>query len=322
MNEKVLVARQLPEKFINQIKEYAEVDVWNSELEPMPRESFLERSQDATIVITTLSEQIDEEFFNNATHIKGVVNLAVGFDNIDVKLAEEKSVVVTNTPEVLTETTAELGFTLMLTAAKRIVEAVQYVHNGEWKSWGPYLLAGKDVHGSTVGIYGMGSIGEAFARRLKGFNCKVLYHNRSRKEEAEQQLNVEYRTMDELLNESDFVVCTAPLTPETKGIFNRETFKKMKNSAILINIGRGGHIVESDLIEAIEQQEILGAALDVVENEPISDDHPFLKMDQVIVVPHIGSSSVATRDKMVQLCVDNAKQIMSNQDPITPVKLK
>lgn len=187
---------------------------------------------------------------------------------------------------------------------------------------GPYLLAGKDVHGSTVGIYGMGSIGEAFARRLKGFNCKVLYHNRSRKEEAEQQLNVEYRTLDELLNESDFVVCTAPLTPETKGIFNRETFKKMKNSAILINIGRGGHIVESDLIEAIEQQEILGAALDVVESEPISDDHPFLKMDQVIVVPHIGSSSIATRDKMVQLCVDNAKQIMSNQDPITPVKLK
>lgn len=322
MNEKVLVARQLPEKFINQIKAFAEVDVWESELEPMPREVFLERAQDATIVITTLSEQIDDTFFNNAPHVKGVVNLAVGFDNIDVKLAEEKGVIVTNTPDVLTETTAELGFTLMLTAARRIVEAVQYVHNGEWQSWGPYLLAGKDVYGSTVGIYGMGSIGEAFARRLEGFNCKVLYHNRSRKEEAEQRLNVEYRTMDELLNESDFVVCTAPLTDETKGIFNQETFKKMKDSAILINIGRGGHIIESDLIEAIEQKEILGAALDVVENEPISEDHPFLEMDQVIVVPHIGSSSIATRDKMVQLCVDNAKQIMSNQDPITPVKLK
>ncbi|MBM6630045.1 D-glycerate dehydrogenase [Mammaliicoccus vitulinus] len=320
MTEKVLVARQLPDKFIQQIEQFSEVDVWNSELEPMPREEFLKRSKDATIVITTLSEKIDETFFESAPKIKGVVNLAVGFDNIDIELAHNKGVVVTNTPEVLTETTAELGFTLMLTAARRIVEAVEYVENGEWKSWGPYLLAGKDVHGSTVGIYGMGAIGEAFARRLKGFNCKVLYHNRSKKEDAEKQLNVEYRTMDQLLEESDFVVCTAPLTPETKGIFNKETFKKMKDSAILINIGRGGHIVESDLIEAIEQKEILGAALDVVENEPISMDHPFLKMDQVIVVPHIGSSSINTRDNMVQLCVDNAKHIIEGNAPVTPVK--
>lgn len=320
MGEKVLVARQLPNKFIQQIEQFAEVDVWDSELEPMPREQFLKRAADATIVITTLSEKIDETFFESAPKIKGVVNLAVGYDNIDIELAHNKGVIVTNTPEVLTETTAELGFTLMLTAARRIVEAVEYVENGEWKSWGPYLLAGKDVHGSTVGIYGMGAIGEAFARRLKGFNCKVIYHNRSKKEKAEKELNVEYRNMDELLAESDFVVCTAPLTSETKGIFNKETFKKMKDSAILINIGRGGHVVESDLIEAIEQKEILGAALDVVENEPIAMDHPFLEMNQVIVVPHIGSSSINTRDHMVQLCVDNAKQIIAGNEPVTPVK--
>lgn len=320
MGEKVLVARQLPNKFIQQIEQFAEVDVWDSELEPMPREQFLKRAADATIVITTLSEKIDETFFESAPKIKGVVNLAVGYDNIDIELAHNKGVIVTNTPEVLTETTAELGFTLMLTAARRIVEAVEYVETGEWKSWGPYLLAGKDVHGSTVGIYGMGAIGEAFARRLKGFNCKVIYHNRSKKEKAEKELNVEYRNMDELLAESDFVVCTAPLTSETKGIFNKATFKKMKDSAILINIGRGGHVVESDLIEAIEQKEILGAALDVVENEPIAMDHPFLEMKQVIVVPHIGSSSINTRDHMVQLCVDNAKQIIAGNEPVTPVK--
>lgn len=320
MGEKVLVARQLPNKFIQQIEQFAEVDVWDSELEPMPREQFLKCAADATIVITTLSEKIDETFFESAPKIKGVVNLAVGYDNIDIDLAHNKGVIVTNTPEVLTETTAELGFTLMLTAARRIVEAVEYVENGEWKSWGPYLLAGKDVHGSTVGIYGMGAIGEAFARRLKGFNCKVIYHNRSKKEKAEKELNVEYRNMDELLAESDFVVCTAPLTSETKGIFNKETFKKMKDSAILINIGRGGHVVESDLIEAIKQKEILGAALDVVENEPIAMDHPFLEMKQVIVVPHIGSSSINTRDHMVQLCVDNAKQIIAGSEPVTPVK--
>nr|WP_263313900.1 D-glycerate dehydrogenase [Mammaliicoccus sp. Marseille-Q6498] len=319
MAEKVLVARSLPEKFIQQIEQFAEVDVWDSELEPMPRETFLNRAEDATIVITTLSEKIDQSFFDAAPKIKGVVNLAVGYDNIDIELAQSKGVVVTNTPDVLTETTAELGFTLMLTAARRIVEAVEYVNDGNWQSWAPYLLAGKDVHGSTVGIYGMGAIGEAFARRLLGFNCKVLYHNRSKKEKAEQQLGVEYRELNDLLNESDFVVCTAPLTDETKGVFNKETFKKMKSSAILINIGRGGHIVESDLVDAIEQKEILGAALDVVENEPISMDHPFMKMEQIIVVPHIGSSSVKTRDNMVQLCVDNAKQISKGEKAITPV---
>lgn len=321
MEEKVLISRKLPKKFVQQIETLAKVTMWDSELEPMPRVQFLEEAKDATIVITTLSEKIDETFFEAAPNVKGVVNLAVGFDNIDLELAHKKNVIVTNTPEVLTETTAELGFSLMLTAARRIVEAVEYVQDGEWKSWGPYLLAGQDVHGSTVGIYGMGAIGEAFARRLLGFNCKVLYHNRSRKEEAEQRLNVEYRSFEQLLEESDFVVCTAPLTPETKGIFNKEAFEKMKNSAILINIGRGPHIVESDLVDAINNNEILGAALDVVEKEPIANDHPFLKMDQVIVVPHIGSSSLKTRNKMVQLCVDNTIQILKGDEPLTPVKI-
>ncbi|GAB1614113.1 D-glycerate dehydrogenase [Mammaliicoccus lentus] len=319
MRDKILVARLLPQEFIDQMKQFAEVDVWDRELEPMPREEFLKRSKEATVVITTLSEKIDQSFFDSATNVKGVVNLAVGYDNIDLELAKSKGVIVTNTPDVLTETTAELGFTLMLTAARRIVEAVEYVKDGKWQSWGPYLLAGQDIHGSTVGVYGMGSIGEAFARRLKGFNCNVLYHNRSRKEKAEQELGVTYKSMDDLLTESDFVVCTAPLTEETKGKFNKETFSKMKSSAIFVNIGRGGHVIESDLIEAIKQNEIRGAALDVVENEPIANDHPFLNMDEIIVVPHIGSSSIETRNNMVQLCVDNAEKIINGDSPITPV---
>lgn len=318
--DKILVARKIPENFIEQLSEIAEVDMWHDELEPMPREEFLERSKDANVVITTLSEKIDKTFFENCDALKGVVNLAVGFDNIDLELAKSNGVIVTNTPDVLTETTAELGFTLMLTAARRIVEAVKYVEDGNWKSWGPYLLAGKDVHGSTVGIFGMGAIGEAFARRLKGFNCDVLYHNRSRKEDVEQQLDVQYATMDELLSESDFVVCTAPLTDETKHMFNQSTFEKMKNSAIFINIGRGGHVVEEDLVNAIEQNQIFGAALDVVDEEPIAMDHPFLKMDRVIVVPHIGSSSENTRNDMVQLCIDNANNIIKGEEPLTPVK--
>lgn len=322
MRDKVLVARQVPDAFIEQLKQFSEVEVWQSELNPMPRALFLEKSKDATVVITTLSEKIDQTFFEHAKHIKGIVNLAVGYDNIDMKLATENGVIVTNTPDVLTETTAELGLTLMLTTARRIVEAARYVQEGNWKSWGPYLLAGKDVYGSVVGIYGMGSIGEALARRLQGFNCKILYHNRTRKEDSERTLNVEYRTLDELLNESDFVICTAPLTEQTKGIFNRTAFKQMKNTGVFINIGRGGHVIEDDLIEAVKSGEILGAGLDVVENEPINETHPFLDMEQIIVLPHIGSSTVQTRNKMVQLCVDNTKKILEDEEPITPVNIK
>ncbi len=192
---KIVVSRQIPQKFITQLEDIAEVVVWNESLIPMPRDQFLAELQDAVACFITLSETC----LANAPHLKIIANMAVGYDNIDVNLANQKGITVTNTPEVLTETTAELGFTLMLATARRIVEAEKYVQEGQWKSWGPYLLSGKDVYGSTVGIFGMGDIGKAFAKRLKGFDTNVLYHNRSRHEDAERDYNATFVFFEELL---------------------------------------------------------------------------------------------------------------------------
>ncbi|RIO85390.1 D-glycerate dehydrogenase, partial [Staphylococcus haemolyticus] len=290
--------------------------------EAMTREKLLKELEDVDACFITLSEKIDATCLEHAKHVKVIANMAVGFDNIDVKLAQEKGIVVTNTPRVLTETTAELGFTLMLTVARRIVEAEKYVQDGEWKSWGPYLLSGKDVHGSTVGIYGMGDIGKSFARRLHGFNTTILYHNRSRHEDAETELNASYVSFDTLLADSDFVVCTAPLTPETENKFNKDAFSKMKNDAIFINIGRGAIVDEDALIDALDNHEIGGCGLDVLREEPIKLDHPLLKMENAVILPHIGSASVATRDRMIQLCVDNIAAILKGAKPLTPITNK
>ncbi|ANZ33849.1 2-hydroxyacid dehydrogenase [Staphylococcus carnosus] len=316
---KVLVTRKIPERFVDQLKAFAEVEMWDEEYVPMPREKFLEELKDADACFITLSEKVNEETLDAAPKLKIIANLAVGYDNIDIPLAEERGVTVTNTPEVLTETTAELGFALMLATARRIVEAEQYIRDGKWKSWGPYLLAGKDVHGSKVGIFGMGDIGKAFARRLKGFEANVMYHNRSRHRIAEKELGVLYVSFDELLENSDFVICTAPLTPETKDKFNRAAFKKMRNDAIFINIGRGATVVEEDLIQALKDGEIAGAGLDVFREEPISTDHPLLKLSNAVVLPHIGSASVVTRDRMIQLSISNVKAVLEGHPPITPV---
>lgn len=319
---KILVTRQIPDRFVEQLKQFGDVKMWEEAFEPMPREQFLKELEDVDACFITLSEKIDATCLEHAKHVKVIANMAVGFDNIDVKLAQEKGIVVTNTPEVLTETTAELGFTLMLTVARRIVEAEKYVQDGEWKSWGPYLLSGKDVHGSTVGIYGMGDIGKSFARRLQGFNTTILYHNRSRHEDAETELNASYVSFDTLLADSDFVVCTAPLTPETENKFNKDAFSKMKNDAIFINVGRGAIVDEDALIDALDNHEIGGCGLDVLREEPIKLDHPLLKMENAVILPHIGSASVATRDRMIQLCVDNIAAILKGAKPLTPITNK
>ncbi len=186
---------------------------------------------------------------------------------------------------------------------------------------GPYLLSGKDVHGSTVGIYGMGDIGRAFARRLKGFNTRILYHNRTQNPEAEKELDATYVSFETLLKESDFVICTAPLTPQTENQFDSKAFNLMKNDAIFINIGRGAIVDETALVEALRNHTILGCGLDVLRQEPIDVNHPLLKLDNAVIVPHIGSASRLTRDRMVQLCVNNILAVLNHQLPITPVKV-
>ncbi|PTF04340.1 D-glycerate dehydrogenase [Staphylococcus devriesei] len=319
---KILVTRKIPDQFIEQLEQLGDVHMWDDEFEPMPRAQFLTELEDAEACFITLSEKIDKESIEHAKNVKIIANMAVGYDNIDVALANRNGIVITNTPNVLTETTAELGFTLMLTVARRIIEAQQYVQNGQWKSWGPYLLSGKDVHGSTLGIYGMGDIGRSFARRLQGFNTTILYHNRSRHEDAERQLNAQYVSFDELLERSDFVICTAPLTSETANKFDEKAFSKMKKDAIFINIGRGAIVDEEALVNALNNNEIGGCGLDVLREEPVRLDHPLLKMQNVVILPHIGSASVVTRDRMIQLCVDNIKAVLQGRAPETPVETK
>lgn len=318
---KILITRKIPQKFIEQLEQIGDVVMWDKELTPMPRESFLSEVQDATACFITLSESVDEEVLTEASDLKIIANMAVGYDNIDVVRANDHDITVTNTPDVLTETTAELGFTLMLTVARRIIEAERYVQEGQWQSWGPYLLSGKDVHGSTVGIYGMGGIGRAFARRLKGFNTRILYHNRTQNPEAEKELDATYVSFESLLKESDFVICTAPLTPQTENQFDSKAFNLMKNDAIFINIGRGAIVDETALVEALRNHTILGCGLDVLRQEPIDMNHPLLKLDNAVIVPHIGSASRLTRDRMVQLCVNNILAVLNHQLPITPVKV-
>ncbi|MCU5745936.1 D-glycerate dehydrogenase [Staphylococcus sp. SQ8-PEA] len=317
--KKIVVTRKIPAEFLDQLENLGEVEVWNSEYEPMPRERFLTEIKDATACLITLSERIDQEVFEAAPHLKVIANMAVGYDNIDLQLASRHDVIVTNTPSVLTEATAELGVTLTLSVARKVIEAQDYVKQGKWQSWGPYLFAGKDLHGATVGIFGMGDIGKAYARRLTGFNTTILYHNRSRHLQAEQELGARYVDFETLLKESDFVVCTAPLTSETENKFDRAAFNQMKNDAIFINIGRGPIVDEEALVEALKHNEIAACGLDVLREEPIRMDHPLLDMEQAVILPHIGSATKETRDNMIQLCVDNIEGVLQRGEAKTQV---
>ncbi len=315
----VFITRKLPKETVSQLEQIAEINMWPHEEKAVPREVLLTEIKKADGLLTMLSDKIDSELLDEAYSVKVIANLAVGYDNIDVAAAKQKGITVCNTPDVLTDSTADLAFSLILATARRIVESANYVKEGKWNSWGPLLLAGADVHHKTIGIVGMGRIGEAVARRAKGFDMKILYHNRNRKPDAEISLGAEYREFHELLKQSDFVVSLAPLTSETKGMFNEEAFQSMKNSSIFINAGRGATVDESALIEALRNQEIAGAGLDVFQQEPIEVDHPLLSMKQVVALPHIGSASVETRMKMAELACRNITNILDEKGAETPV---
>lgn len=315
----VYITRKLPEETLAELKKRAEVNMWPHEEEAVPREVLMAEAKKADALLTMLSDNIDADLLKDASSLKVIANLAVGYDNIDISSAAKLGITVCNTPDVLTDSTADLAFSLILAAARRIVESANYVKEGKWDSWGPLLLAGADVHHKTIGIVGMGRIGEAVARRAKGFDMKILYHNRNRKPEAELSLDAEYREFHELLKESDFVVSLAPLTSETKGMFNREAFQSMKESAIFINAGRGASVDEDALVEALKLKTIAGAGLDVFVKEPIDPEHPLLSMNQVVALPHIGSASVETRMKMAELACRNISNILDGKDPETPV---
>lgn len=317
----IYVTRKCSEEQLQPLYEIADVEMWPEEEKPCPREVLLEKVTNADALLTMLSDSIDQELLDKGTQLKVVANLAVGFDNINVQYANEKGIVVCNTPDILTDTTADLTFGLLLTSARRLIEAADYVKDNQWKSWAPLLLAGHDVHHKTIGIVGMGKIGQAVAKRATGFDMKILYHNRTRNEEAETTLGAKFCRFDELLTSSDFVVCLAPLTNETKNLFDLEAFKKMKNTGIFINASRGAVVNEEDLYHALVNKEIAAAGLDVFLHEPIQADHPLVGLKNVVAFPHIGSASLETRYSMMNLCAMNINAVLSGEEPKTKVTI-
>ncbi|MYL46057.1 D-glycerate dehydrogenase [Virgibacillus halodenitrificans] len=315
----IFITRKVPEKLLESYKDVFDIRMWEKEEEPVPREVLEKEVKQVDGLLCVLSDQVDQSVLNQSKQLKVVANMAVGFDNINIDYAKEMGVIVTNTPDVLSESTADLGFALMMATARRLNEAAEYIKDGQWKNWAPFLLAGTDVHNKTLGIVGMGRIGEAIARRAKGFGMTVLYHNRKRKREAERELQASYVQMDELLSQSDFVISVVPFTKETNNLFNKEAFEKMKESAVFVNISRGAVVDENALYCALKAGEIKAAGLDVFEQEPISSNHPLLELENVICLPHIGSATVQTRTAMIELCLKNIANVLEEKAPLTPV---
>lgn len=316
----IFVTRKCSEQQLKPLYELADVEMWPEEETPCPRELLLKKAERADALLTMLSDVIDKELIEKAKNLKVVANLAVGYDNIDVSFAKSKGVIVCNTPDILTDTTADLTFGLLLATARRMTEAAEYVKENKWKSWGPLLLAGQDVHHKTIGIVGMGKIGQAVAKRATGFDMNILYHNRRRNIEAEKDFGAQHVSFDELLASSDYVVCLTPLTDETRERFNKDAFKKMKKTAIFINASRGAVVNEADLYKALVSGEISGAGLDVFLHEPIASDHPLIQLKNVVALPHIGSASSETRHAMMKLCAENIANVLNGNEPKTIVK--
>ncbi|HSJ38046.1 MAG TPA: D-glycerate dehydrogenase [Planococcus sp. (in: firmicutes)] len=293
----VYITRKLPEEAIKGLEDSFEVRMWQGEEEPVPREVLLEEARNASALWTMLSDQIDRELIEAAPNLKIITNLAVGYNNIDLDAARQHKIAVTNTPEVLTETTADLAFALMLATARRLIQAEKTVRSGDWKSWTPMGMTGQDVFGATLGIIGMGRIGEAVCRRAKGFDMNVIYHNRTRRSLED----VDYAELDDLLSKSDFVMIFTPLTEETRGMIGERELALMKNTACLINAARGGIVDEDALYDALKSGSIWAAGLDVFEREPLPLDSKLLELENLTVLPHIGSAGIRTRFEMMKL---------------------
>ena len=303
MKPKVYVTRQVPEQGMAMLGARCEVEVWQGEL-PVPRNILLEKVRDVEGLYSLLTDRVDQDLLDTAPRLRVVSNMAVGYDNIDVTACTARGIPVGHTPGILTDTTADFAFALLMAAARRIVEGVDYVRAGHWKTWGPTLLMGADVHGATLGIVGMGRIGRAMARRAAGFEMRVLYYDPA---VLDEQIvpGASRVDLDTLLVVSDFVSLHLPLTDTTYHLVGREQLRRMKSTAVLINTARGGVVDLEALLDALRDRQIAYAALDVTEPEPIPADHPLLNLPNCIVVPHIASASVATRTKMATIAAQN-----------------
>ncbi len=290
---RVFVTRRLPGSALDRLSAEHEVEVWPDQLPP-GREELLARSRELEGLLSLLTDPVDAELMDAAPALRAISNYAVGTDNVDLDAASERGIPVGNTPDVLTESTADLALALILGVSRRLVEGDAYVRRGDWHTWEPELLLGRDLHGATVGIVGRGRIGQAVGRRLEGFGCELLY--------TDVGVGV---SLEELLERSDFVTLHCPLTPDTRGLIDDEALGRMKATAYLINTSRGPVVDTEALSRALHNREIAGAALDVTDPEPLPGDHPLLEAPGLLVLPHIASATHATRERMAEMAVDN-----------------
>ncbi len=319
---KVFITRNIPAIGPDKLRKQSgwEIDQWSKD-EVIPRDELLRRVKGADAVLSLLTERIDAEFIEAAgPQLKVVANLAVGFDNFVVPELTKRGVIGTNTPDVLTDTTADLAFALLMATSRMLPQAEKYVKDGHWHTWEPLGFMGQDVHHATLGLLGMGRIGAAMARRGAGFEMKVIYYDAYRRQDLEQQYGYEYRnSIEEVIRESDFVSVHTPLTEETRHLMNAERLAMMKKTAILINSARGPIVDPDALYDALKNGTIWAAGLDVTEPEPVPSDHKLLTLENCLIVPHIASASINTRNNMSELAADNIINVLEGRAPKTPV---
>ncbi|MHA1144438.1 MAG: 2-hydroxyacid dehydrogenase [Candidatus Helarchaeota archaeon] len=319
MIQKIFITRELMPESIKLIREAfpsAQIKI-QPESEILTPDKLREEIKDTDGLLCTLREKISADLLENAPRLKVISNYAVGFDNIDIKAATTRGIMVTNTPDVLTDATADLTMALLLVTARRIIEAEDYLRSSQWKRWSPLLLCGTELAGKTLGIIGLGRIGSAVARRARGFKFDLVYHSRTRKPHLETELKMKYLSLTELLKQSDFISLHVPLTPETKHLIDEDEFNLMKPTCILINTARGAVINEAALVDALKKGKIHAAGLDVYEKEPISTDNPILSLSNVIALPHIGSATIETRTMMAIIAAKNLILALKGEKPIS-----
>jgi len=316
VRKKVFVTRSLPEEAMKLLTSRFDVEVWPDETPP-PKNVLLEKVKTVDGLYCLLTDEIYKEVIGAAgNHLRGISQVAVGYDNIDVDAATWKGIYVTNTPGVLTETTADFAFTLLMATARRVAEADRYVRDGKWRiPWGLTMMMGQDIWGKTIGIVGLGRIGSAVARRAKGMNMRILYHDIIRNVQLEKTLGAEYVDLETLLRESDFVTLHISLSPSTHHLINEANLKMMKKTACLINTSRGPVVDEKALYKALKEGWIWAAGLDVWEKEPAEPSNPLLTLPNVTAAPHIASASYETRTKMAVMAAENLTAILEGKTP-------
>jgi glyoxylate reductase len=323
---KVYITRELPEQALVLLRTKNVEFSFNPKDLP-PSESLLKREvSNVDGLVCLLTEQVTSKVIEAGKYLRVISNIAVGYDNIDVKTATEKGIYVTNTPGVLTETTADLAWALLMAVARRIPEADAYLRSGKWKiQWNLMFMTGTDVHEKTLGIIGLGRIGQAIAQRAKGFNMKILYNDEKRSPDLESKLGVKYADLETVFRESDFVSVHVPLTEKTRNLVAEKQLNLMKKTAILVNTSRGPVVDEKALYDALKAGKLGGAGLDVFQKEPIEMSNPLLKLNNVVLLPHIGSASVETRTKMAVMAIENALAALEGKIPpnlVNPDALK